>query len=56
MVKFYQDDQLTKRLIEENKLEWSKLEFGFYKKVNNGKFIRFSPPTYSDLIQEGKKY
>jgi hypothetical protein len=51
MFNLKQDDDITKVLIEKNKLIWCRLMFAIYIKLSNGEFKQVSPPTYSDLIE-----
>lgn len=53
MIYLYQIDNITKILIADKKLEWCRFMFAIYIKLPNGKFDRVSPPTFSDLIQQG---
>ena len=48
--------ELSPKQIEEEKLEWSKLEFAFYVKEGENVFTRVSEPTYTDLMQESRRH
>ncbi|CAF1344403.1 unnamed protein product [Rotaria magnacalcarata] len=52
MVNLYQSETISKDIIENKKLKWSRLMFAFYIKLSDGQFTRVSPPTFSDLIKE----
>ena len=52
MCNLKQDNDITKELIEEKKLNWCRLMFAIYIKSSDGGFRAVSPATYSELIEQ----
>jgi hypothetical protein len=46
--------KIDQKPIKKKKLKWSRLEYTLYYEKDKDEFIRVSPPTYSDLIQQSK--